>query len=75
MKKMNRRTFMQESGGTLAAGLSLASPAILKAQSPGERINIGVIGTGSQGCHLIRRISPDDILRHDIRSRGLESRE
>jgi predicted dehydrogenase len=56
MKKMNRRTFVQKSGGTLAAGLTLVSPSILTAQSPNERINVGVIGTGSRGCHLIRQM-------------------
>ncbi len=56
MEKINRRAFMQKSGGTLAAGLTIAAPAILKAQSPGERINVGVIGTGSRGCYLIRQM-------------------
>jgi len=56
MEKINRRAFMQKSGGTLAAGLTMAAPAILGARSPGERINVGVIGTGSRGCNLIRRM-------------------
>lgn len=56
MEKISRRKFVRNSGTALAASVSLASAGVLKSQEPDDRINVGVIGTGSQGCHLIRRM-------------------
>ncbi|HUU29161.1 MAG TPA: Gfo/Idh/MocA family oxidoreductase [archaeon] len=56
MEKISRKKFVKTSGAALTAGLAFGSPAVLKAQSPAERLNIGIIGTGSRGCYLIREI-------------------
>ncbi|OGG02150.1 MAG: hypothetical protein A3F83_02490 [Candidatus Glassbacteria bacterium RIFCSPLOWO2_12_FULL_58_11] len=56
MQNIDRRTFVKRSGGAVAATLSLASATLLKAQGANDRINVGVIGTGSRGCYLIDRM-------------------
>ncbi|MDH3592668.1 MAG: Gfo/Idh/MocA family oxidoreductase [Planctomycetota bacterium] len=49
--ELDRRTFMK---GTAAAGLAFATRAA--AQAPSERLGVGVIGTGGQGTHHLRKL-------------------
>ena len=52
---LNRRDFIKRSSTTAAASLAiLGAPAILRAQNMNSNMNVGVIGTGSRGCYLIR---------------------
>ncbi|MEA2064573.1 MAG: Gfo/Idh/MocA family oxidoreductase [Gemmatimonadota bacterium] len=54
---LSRREFIK-TGSTVAAGAvslaALGAPAVLRGQNLNSKINIGVIGTGSRGCYLIR---------------------
>lgn len=47
---MNRRQFLLAGGAIAAAGLG---PSITRAAAPGDRIRVGVIGTGVRGLQLI----------------------
>lgn len=51
----NRRSFLKQSGFTLAAGLTAAEFAgIANAQDANQKINIGIIGIGGRGSSLLR---------------------
>ena len=55
---LNRRDFLKRSTTGAAASLAiLGAPAILRAQNTASSLNIGVIGTGSRGCYLIRLLN------------------
>ncbi len=54
---LSRRDFIKRGSTTAAAAAGLAvigAPAVLRGQNLNSRINVGVIGTGSRGCYLIR---------------------
>ncbi len=54
---LSRRDFIRRGSTTAAAAAGLAvlgAPAVLRGQNLNSRINVGVIGTGSRGCYLIR---------------------
>src|SRR5271154_2647823 len=61
MKSLTRRTFMQISAGSVAAGagrkMNLLEPAALwgagRAVAPSDRIRFASIGTGTRGCELL----------------------
>src|ERR1700733_14560234 len=61
MKPLTRRTFMQISAGSLAAGgsskINLLKPAALwgggRAVAPSDRVRFASIGTGTRGCELL----------------------
>jgi predicted dehydrogenase len=58
---VTRRDFLKSSGMGAAAGLAiLGAPAILRAQNLNSQLNVGVIGTGSRGCYLIRLLDRMD---------------
>ena len=55
---LSRRDFLKRSSTGAAAGIAiLGAPAILRAQNVNSSMNVGVIGTGSRGCYLIRLLN------------------
>ncbi len=50
--EVSRRSFVKSQAAVLAAG----APALLPAQSPNEKVRVGVIGVGGRGTALLRRI-------------------
>jgi predicted dehydrogenase len=52
---VSRRTFIQQVGATLAAAPLMVSRA--HGQSPGEIVNVGMIGTGSRGTSLLESLA------------------
>lgn len=55
-QEVSRRTFLK-SAASAAAATSLASigaPAILSAQSAGNPVRFGIVGTGTEGCTLLK---------------------
>ncbi|MFH1071628.1 MAG: Gfo/Idh/MocA family oxidoreductase [Candidatus Glassbacteria bacterium] len=59
-RKVSRREFLRQGSGAAvaAAGLaSLGAPAILSGQNLNSKATVGVIGTGSRGCYMLRLIA------------------
>ncbi|MBW7995527.1 MAG: Gfo/Idh/MocA family oxidoreductase [Candidatus Glassbacteria bacterium] len=55
---LSRRDFLKRSSASAAAGIAvLGAPALLSAQNMNSQLNVGVIGTGSRGCYLIRLLA------------------
>ena len=55
----SRRQFLQQS--LAVAAPLVVSPAVLGADSPGNRINVAFIGTGNQGMGLLKRFLARDL--------------
>ncbi|QDV47635.1 Glucose--fructose oxidoreductase precursor [Stieleria neptunia] len=55
----SRRQFLQQS--LAVAAPLIVSPAVLGADSPGNRINVAFIGTGNQGMGLLKRFLARDL--------------
>lgn len=53
--KLNRRTFIKK-GGALVAGAAIGLRAWGRNIAAGDKINLGVIGTGDRGLGLIRQL-------------------
>ena len=58
-QEVTRRDFLKSAAGVAAASAmpALGPPAILATPSPGEVVNFGFIGTGTQGCDLLRQLA------------------
>ena len=56
---VTRRDFLKTAAGVAAASAMpvLGAPAILAAPNPNEVVNFGFIGTGTQGCDLLRQLA------------------
>jgi len=55
---LSRRDFLKRGSTGAAVGIALlGAPAIIHAQNMNSRLNVGVIGTGSRGCYLIRLLN------------------
>jgi predicted dehydrogenase len=55
---LTRRDFIRTGSATAAAGLAvLGAPALIRGQNINSKVNIGVIGTGSRGCYLLRMLA------------------
>ncbi len=60
---LSRRDFLKTGSTVAVTAASLATvgaPAILRGQNLNSRINVGVIGTGSRGCYLIRLMAENE---------------
>jgi len=57
--EVTRRDFLKTAAGVAAASTmpALGAPAILAIPHPGEVVNFGFIGTGTQGCDLLRQLA------------------
>ncbi len=56
--KLSRREFIRRGSATAAASLALlGAPAVVSGQNLNSKLSIGVIGTGSRGCYLIRMLA------------------
>src|ERR1700739_3489801 len=64
-----RRRFLQT-----AVAASLGFPAILRSQSPGNKLNIVVIGCGGRGwAHLEEMLEENIVARCDVNAKNLET--
>ena len=58
---LTRRRFLQASTAATAATV-LASGRVVRGQSPGDRIQVGLIGPGGMGnCHIHQLLKQDDV--------------
>lgn len=57
---LNRRRFLQSAA--LAGAATFAAPAILRAKSPGEKLNIAVVGCGGRGAGNLQSVSGENIV-------------
>jgi predicted dehydrogenase len=57
--EVTRRDFLKTAAGVAAASTlpGLGAPAILANPNPNEVVNFGFIGTGSQGCELLKHLT------------------
>lgn len=57
--EVTRRDFLKTAAGVAAASAlpGLGAPVILAHPSPGEVVNFGIIGTGTQGCDLLSQLT------------------
>lgn len=57
--EVTRRDFLKTAAGVATASAlpALGAPAILATPNPGEVVNFGFIGTGTQGCDLLRQLA------------------
>ncbi len=53
-KDVSRRQFLKTAASVGASSLGLGAPAILSAQSSGNSVRYGFIGTGTEGCTLLK---------------------
>jgi predicted dehydrogenase len=58
---INRRDFLRRTAAT-GAGLWLGSHGLARAQSPNEKLDIGVIGVGGQGGGNLNAVSSENIV-------------
>jgi len=60
-KEVTRRDFLKTAAVVVAAGsakpMAAASPAILSDPSPGSTVHYGFIGTGTEGCSLLKQLT------------------
>jgi len=60
-KQVTRRDFLKTAAVAVAAGsakpMAAASPAILSNPSPGSMVHYGFIGTGTEGCALLKQLA------------------
>jgi predicted dehydrogenase len=61
IRSMSRRSFLRSSA-VAAGAATLGAPAILHGQSPNERLNIAVIGTGGRGGGNLEAVSSENIV-------------
>ncbi|MFC1614646.1 Gfo/Idh/MocA family protein [Gemmatimonadota bacterium] len=62
-KRLSRRNFIRSTSGIItgAAGLSaLGTPGIINGRNSNSRINLGIIGTGSRACFILRSMRNTD---------------
>jgi predicted dehydrogenase len=59
-KEVTRRDFLKTAAVAAAAGGArpmTAAPALLSSPSPGSTVHYGFIGTGTEGCNLLKRLA------------------
>ncbi len=59
-KEVTRRDFLKTAAVAVAAGGAkpmAAAPAVLTNSSPGSTVHYGFIGTGTEGCDLLKRLT------------------
>lgn len=59
-KKVTRRGFLKTAAVAAAAGSArpmAAAPALLSSPNPGSTVHYGFIGTGTEGCNLLKRLA------------------
>src|SRR5215510_1947602 len=67
--KPSRREFLISTGSTL-----LAFPAILKARSPNDKLNLAIIGSGGRGAGNLSEVASENIVALcDVNENNLES--
>ncbi len=61
LPKFSRRQFLQ-TGSVVAGSTLLGAPAILSAKSPGEKLNLAIIGCGGRGASNLKETSSENIV-------------
>ncbi len=59
-KEVTRRDFLKTAAVAVAAGSAMpmaAAPAVLTNPNPGSTVHYGFIGTGTEGCDLLKRLT------------------
>ena len=59
--RISRRQFVKQVSMAVGAGV-LAAPAVLSAQSPGNKLNIAIIGAGGRGAGNTKAVSSENIV-------------
>ena len=69
---LNRRQFLAST--TFSAGTIVAFPAILRAQSPNEKLNIAIVGCGGRGGANLGGVSSENIVALcDVNEKNLDA--
>ena len=70
--RTSRRTFISQTGALTAT--TLGFPAILSAQSPNNKLNIAIIGSGGRGAGNLAEVTSENIVALcDVNERNLEA--
>ena len=57
---LTRRDFVKTAGAVTAAAAVIGAPAIQKVRAANDRVQYGIIGTGSRGAYLMKHLKDID---------------